>query len=248
MNFKEKLKAEFINGRTKFDWGFLALGLLLQTAAIIYGYATGTPDSVVSIISAISGVISVVLCAQGKISFYLFAYIQMFTYTFGVAIPNHLWGEAWENLFYFITQTYGIYAWWKIYHVKKENKSAEVKAKKLNVKGWILTMGALAIGTTVLTIILANTSDPQPFLDAISTIPAFIAQILMVLGYREQWLHWLIIDVASVIMFIIIGNWMMVTMFIFWTINCIYGWYKWTKLAKEKEKESMMTAQVCEEG
>lgn len=232
MNFTDKMKAEFINGRTKFDWMFLGLGLLMQIIAIIYGYITGTPDGIISIICSIAGVISVVLCAQGKISFYLFAYIQMFTYTFGVAIPNHLWGEAWENLFYFITQTYGIYAWYKIYRIKKENNSAEVKAKKLNVVGWMITIGALIAGVTILTIVLTKTSDPQPFLDAISTIPAFIAQILMVLGYREQWLHWLIIDVASIIMFIMIGNWMMVAMFLFWTVNCIYGWYKWTKSAK----------------
>ena len=231
MDFTSKLKAEFINGRTVFDWGFLALGLLLQTLAIIYGYITGTPDNLVSIISSITGVISVVLCAQGKISFYLFAYVQMFTYTFGVAIPNHLWGEAWENLFYFVTQTYGIYAWFKIYRIKKDNNSAEVKAKKLNIAGWVLTTGLLVVGVTILTIVLHQTNDPQPFLDAISTIPAFIAQILMVLGYREQWLHWLIIDVASVIMFIMIGNWVMVAMFVFWTINCIYGWYKWTQSA-----------------
>lgn len=84
----------------------------------------------------------------------------------------------------------------------------------------------------MLTIILRHTQDPLPFLDAISTIPAFIAQILMVAGYREQWLHWCIIDVASTIMFLMIGNWMMVAMFIFWTLNCIYGWYKWSKSAK----------------
>ena len=231
MNFMEKLKAEFINGRTKFDWLFLGFGLLLQTIAIIYGYMTGTPDSATSIVCSIAGVISVVLCAQGKISFYLFAYLQMFTYTFGIAIPNHLWGEAWENLFYFITQTYGIYVWFKLYRIKQDNQSAEVKGKKLKAVGWATTMGGLVVGVSILPAVLARTSDPQPFLDAISTIPAFIAQILMVLGYREQWLHWLIIDVASIIMFIAIGNWMMVAMFVFWTVNCIYGWYKWTKLA-----------------
>lgn len=232
MNFTSKLKAEFINGKSMFDWIYLGIGLILQIIAIIYGYITGTPDGILSIICSIAGVVSVVLCAQGKISFYLFAYIQMFTYTFGIAIPNHLWGEAWENLFYFITQTYGIYAWFKIYRIKEDNQSAEVKAKKLNALGWIITMGCLIIGVTILTIVLSKTNDPQPFLDAISTIPAFIAQILMVLGYREQWLHWLIIDVTSVIMFILVGNWMMVAMFIFWTVNCIYGWYKWTKSAK----------------
>ena len=229
---KKILREEFINGKTKFDWFFLGLGLVMQIIAIIYGYATGTPDNLVSIISSISGVLSVVLCAQGKISFYVFGFVQLFTYVFGVAIPNKLWGEAWENLFYFVTMLYGIYVWIKLYNKKIDNDSVEVKAKKLGVLGWCLTMGALVIGVMVLTIVLRHTQDPLPFLDAISTIPAFIAQILMVAGYREQWLHWCIIDVASTIMFLMIGNWMMVAMFIFWTLNCIYGWYKWSKSAK----------------
>ena len=231
MNFTEKLKAEFINGKSAFNWGFMAFGLILQTLAIVYGYMTGTPDDLISIICSITGVFAVVLCAEGKMSFFAFSYIQMFTYTFGVALPNHLYGEAGENLFYFITQTYAVYVWYKNYRIKEDNQAAEVKAKKLEKLGWCLTLGALVVGTTILTIVLNNTNDPQPFLDAISTIPAFIAQILLMLGYREQWLYWLIIDVASIIMFYLIGNWMMVTMFVFWTVNCIYGWYNWTKSA-----------------
>ena len=232
---KRILKEEFINGKTKFDWFFLGLGLVMQIAAIIIGYITGTPDDIVSIISSISGVLSVILCAQGKISFYLFGFIQLFTYVFGVAIPNNLWGETWENVFYFVTMIYGIFVWIKNYNKRSDNNSVEVKAKKLNVVGWIVTMGALVIGTIILTVVLSNTQDPLPFLDAISTVPAFIAQILMVIGYREQWLHWCIIDVASTIMFIMIGNWVMVAMFIFWTLNCIYGWYKWSKSAKYED-------------
>lgn len=234
---KNALKAEFINGKTTFDWFFLVLGLLMQVGAIIFGIVTDNPDSVISMISAIAGIISVVLCAQGKISFYVFGYVQLFTYVFGVALPNHLWGEVWENGFYFITMVYGTFAWLKSYGRRKDNDSAEIIAKKLNVAGWIITMGVLIIGTTVLTLILNETNDPLPFFDAVSTVPAFIAQILMVVGYREQWLHWCIIDVASVVMFILLQNWVMTAMFIFWTLNCIYGWVKWSKSAKYSDWE-----------
>ena len=79
------LKSEFINGRKPFDWVYLGIGLALQIIAIIYGFCTGTPDNTLSIISGITGVVSVILCAQGKISFYVFGYIQLFTYVFGVA-------------------------------------------------------------------------------------------------------------------------------------------------------------------
>lgn len=226
---KDFLKSEFINGKTAFDWVYLAIGIAMQCLGIWYGFYLGTPDNPITIISGLAGVVSVVLCAQCKISFYAFGYIQLLTYVFGVVIPNHLWGEAVENIFYFVTMVYGTFVWWKNYNVKEENGAGEVKARKLSPVGWVITMGGLVIGTAVLTYVLGTTNDPEPFLDAISTIPAFIAQILMCLGYREQWLHWCIIDVASVIMYVTLGSWVMVAQFVFWTINCIYGWYKWTK-------------------
>lgn len=229
---KKWLRAEFINGQTAFDWAFLVFGLLLQVFAIVYGYVSGTPDNVASIISALTGVVSVVLCAQGKISFYLFGYIQLFTYVFGVALPNHLYGEIGENIFYVITMIIGMVIWAKNYK-KAENDTdkVEIKAKELTTKNNLIMWGIMIVGTIILTIILNNTNDPVPFFDAVTTIPAFVAQILLMLGYREQWVGWIIEDISSVIMFVIIGNWVMVAQYIFWTINCVYGWIKWSKSA-----------------
>lgn len=228
MKIKNALRAEFIDGKTSFSWAFLGFGVLLQAFAIWYGYWTGSPDNVASIISALTGIVSVVLCAEGKISFYAFGYIQLLTYVFGVAVPNHLYGEIWENVFYFITMIYGTYVWAKNYH-KKENGSAELKGKKLN-STWalLLSIGTIA-GIVVMALALWNTNDPVPIFDAITTVPAVVAQILMMLGYREQWVGWIIEDIASLIMFIILGNWVMVAQYIFWTINCVYGWVKWSK-------------------
>ena len=50
------------------------------------------------------------------------------------------------------------------------------------------------------------------------------------LGYREQWAFWIIEDILSLVMFIILSNWIMVAQYLFWTINCIYGLIKWSKL------------------
>lgn len=225
---KNCLKSEFVNGQTKFDWGFMIFGILLQVFAIVCGYLTNTPDNAASIVSAITGVISVVLCAQGKISFYLFGYIQLFTYFFGVAIPNHLYGEIWENIFYLVTMIYGTYVWAKNYRKPQKNKSSKIISKKLGKKGLIISNAIMIAGTIILGVILKQTNDPVPWFDALTTVPALTAQIFLMLGYREQWIGWVIEDVTSVIMFIIIGNWVMVAQYIFWTINCIYGWKKWS--------------------
>lgn len=236
MNIKKELKAEFINGKTWFDWSFLLIGLLLQIVAIVMGFIAGTPDSIGLIISGLAGVVSVVLCSQGKISFYLFGFIQLFTYVFCFTLPNNLHGETVENGMYFVTMLYGMYAWAKRYK-KTDKEENEVKAKRLTWKGNLITALIFLFGTAGYTYFLQNVPmfgvlDSDPFVDAITSVPAYIAQIFMVLGFREQWIYWLILDVFSVLLAFRAGSWVMTAQFIFWSLNCIYGWYKWTKTNK----------------
>lgn len=236
-SFKTILRNEFISGKTKFDWLFLAVGLALQVLANVLGFVNGTPDSVGLIISGLTGVVSVILCSQGKISFYLFGFVQLFTYVFCFSIPNSLHGETIENGMYFITMIVGIFIWLKNYRRDFTNDSIEIKSKKLSVLQHIIVAGIFVVGTIVYWIVLKNvpifgTMDSDPFVDSITSVPAYIAQILMILGFREQWIYWFILDVGSVVLAIRAGSWVMTAQFVFWTINCIYGYLKWTKSTK----------------
>jgi len=202
-----------------FDYGFILFGVLLQVICFLF-----TKDNLLSFICGLSGAINVVLCSQRKLSFYLFAYIQMFTYII-IICQQHLWGELVENIFYVITTTIALFIWIKNYN--KEEK--EVETQKLTKNGWIIYCSITIIGTILLYIILLQTNDPKPFLDAISTVPAFIGQFLLMFRYREQWIMWLVVDITTLILWISIGNIFMVMQYIFWIINCIYGYIKWSK-------------------
>ena len=209
-----------MNNKNKyFDYIFILLGIIIQVVCFIF-----TGDAVLAFICGLSGVINVVLCSQKKLSFYFFAYIQMFTYII-IIFQQHLYGELAENIFYVITTTIALFLWIKNYN--KEEK--EVIARKLSKQAWILCCSIFIISTILLYIILLKTNDPRPFLDAISTVPAFIAQILLMLRYREQWIMWFIVDVATLILWISIGNIFMIMQYIFWIINCIYGYINWSK-------------------
>ena len=209
-----------MNNKNKyFDYIFMLLGIIIQVVCFIF-----TGDAVLSFICGLSGVINVVLCSQKKLSFYFFAYIQMFTYII-IIFQQHLYGELAENIFYIITTTIALFLWIKNYN--KEEK--EVIARELSKQAWILCCSIFIINTILLYIILLTTNDPRPFLDAISTVPAFIAQILLMLRYREQWIMWFIVDVATLILWISIGNIFMIMQYIFWIINCIYGYINWSK-------------------
>lgn len=209
-----------MNNKSKyFDYGFILFGVLLQVICFLF-----TKDNLLSFICGLSGAINVVLCSQRKLSFYLFAYIQMFTYII-IICQQHLWGELVENIFYVVTTTIALFIWIKNYN--KEEK--EVETQKLTKNGWIIYCSITIIGTILLYIILLHTNDPKPFLDAVSTVPAFIGQFLLMFRYREQWIMWLVVDITTLILWISIGNIFMVMQYVFWIINCIYGYIKWSK-------------------
>ena len=70
-----------------------------------------------------------------------------------------------------------------------------------------------------------------------STVFSIVANILMVLRYREQWALWIIVDVVTVIMWIIAGDFLMTIMWAIYLVNAVYGWVMWTKMSSEKREE-----------
>ena len=197
---------------------FVIFGTLLQAFCFLYH-----DESILSLVSGISGLLAVVLCARKRMSMYVFSFVQLFTYVI-LAFQQKLYGEIIENAFYFIMMVWGMFVWNKAY----DRRSNEVESRHLSVAKNILLAIVVCLSVFVLWRILASTDDTHPFLDAVTTIPAFVGQVLMTLRYREQWVYWFVIDVGSIIMWISIGDYIMAVQFVFWTINCVYGFYKWT--------------------
>lgn len=226
---KDYLLEELWIGYNWVEKAFLFSMLALQMAIFII-----QPDSVLGIISGISGVISVVLCAKGKISFYYIGFVQTISYLI-LSWQNRFYGEVAENIFYLVTMIMGVVMWQKKM-VENKDGTKQVETKKFTLIQWLLS----AVSTIALTIglgyFLGSINSAQPFTDAATNVLAIFAQILMIRRYREQWLWWLIIDVLCIKLWWVAGNWSMVAMYVAWTMNCIYGWYNWTKLNRAQER------------
>lgn len=218
------IKNEFWNGYTLFEKIFLSSMVLLQL--ITYCFA---PDTLIGMICGISGVVCVVLTAKGKISSYFFNFIQMITYMV-ICWDAALYLEFGEQVFYFIVCVFGIFMWKKNMKTN-EDGTTQVKAKKFKLWQWIVAVIVVALTTWLLGFFGAEIlGSTLPYLDAMTVALAVIAQLLMVWRYREQWACWILIDVISLIMFVLLGQWSMVAMYVAWTANAFYGWYNWTKL------------------
>ena len=227
---KDWLKNELWVGYTVFEKLFLISMLALQIIVFIIA-----PDTVIGIISGISGVISVVLCAKGKISFYYIGFVQTVSYLY-LAFVNKLYGEVIENIFYLVTMVWGIFLWKKNMQ-KNDDGTQDVKAKKFTALQWILSTVITAIATYFVGLWLESIGSNEAYLDAATNVMSIIAQLLMIWRFREQWIWWIVIDVICVIMWARIGNWSMVAMYISWIINAAYGWYNWSKLNKSQSIE-----------
>ena len=220
------IKNEFWNGYNWFERIFMLAMVLLQV--VMYCFV---PDSLIGMVCGVAGVICVVLTAKGKISSYLFNFIQMITYMI-ICWDAKLFLEFGEQIFYFVVCIFGVFLWKK--NMKKNDDGTEqVIAKRFKPWHWVVTVVVTVVSTFLLgtfgEVILGGT---LPYIDAFTVALAVIAQLLMVWRYREQWAVWIVIDIASLVMFVMLGQWSMVVMYVAWTINAFYGWYNWTKLNK----------------
>lgn len=229
---KEFLLNELWIGYNLFEKLFLIGMLLLQIIVYII-----VPDSPLGVISGISGIFSVVLCAKGKISFYFIGFVQTISYIY-LAFTNAFYGEVIENVFYLVTMVWGIFLWKKNMQ-KNEDGTSDVLARKFTPMQWIISVIGTAVATIGVGFLLDKIGNNQAYLDAATNVMAIVAQFLMIWRFREQWLWWIVINVICTVMWFNAGNLSMVAMYVAWIINAAYGWYNWSKLNKLQTEEKV---------
>jgi nicotinamide mononucleotide transporter len=187
------------------------------------------PDTPWSLISGLLGICSVVLSAQGNILTFVFGFGQVATYTY-LCVREQFYAEIALNIYYFLTMIYGVYVWKKRLQT---DSSLQIQTRQLRGKSLpLLLLSVTAFSVLVGWFLQAYTDDPQPYLDAFTTVPALVAQILMILAYREQWYIWMMVDVLALVMWLRAGNYCMAAQYFFWCANCVYGYVQWTRCAE----------------
>lgn len=235
---KGGVKVKFFKGWTLFE----RVWLLVFTAINLYlFFAWG--DTLIGLISSLSGMLCVLLVAKGKISNYYFGVVQTGTYAY-ISINYGLYGEAMLNgLFYFPLQFVGIYLWNKNKLKSKESGvGEEVFVKRMTLKNWGITLLLVPILIIIYSIFLNSIGGNTTGLDSTTTILSIVAQILMLMRFAEQWLFWILINVLSIIMwFIALGisdtgsDHTMLVMFTAFLVNSIYGYINWLRMEKKQK-------------
>lgn len=226
-----KLK-KFFADWTMFEKCWLALSsTLIVVLSLIWG------DSVLAIFSSLAGIISVVLCAKGKIENYAFGLFQAVTYAY-ICFQSHIYGEVMYNILMVPMIIIGIISWKK----NMEADSTEVKARNLTAKGWVIMILGSVAAVAGYSMILNMLGGNFALVDSASTTLSVIATILMLARYSEQWVMWIVVNIVSVVLWVMAlvqGDSSAVTMLVMWSaylFNSTYGYINWRKMAKQQSK------------
>ncbi|AND39650.1 MULTISPECIES: nicotinamide riboside transporter PnuC [Cytobacillus] len=222
---------------------FEIIWLITFTLVNIYLFFAWS-DSLLGLISSISGMLCVVLVAKGKIANYYFGIVQTLTYAY-IAYGYGLYGEAMLNaLFYFPVQFIGIYLW-RQHKTNRDVKGEDVKVNSLTTKGWLYTLVSIVVLTIGYGYFLRYLEGNFVWTDSATNVLSITAQILMLKRFAEQWLLWISVNVLSIILWasaLISQGGNDFSMLVMWTaflFNSIYGYINWRKLYVKQNKEAV---------
>lgn len=225
------------------DWTRFEIGWLFTFTLVNIYLFFAWSDSLIGLISSITGMLCVVLVAKGKIANYYFGIVQTLTYAY-IAYGYGLYGEVMLNaLFYFPVQFIGIYMWKKN---KTEHgvKGVDVTVKSLTKKGWLYTIFSILILTIGYGFFLKYLGGNIVWTDSATNVLSIAAQILMLKRYTEQWILWISVNILSIFLWVTAlvtqgGN--DISMLVMWSaflVNSIYGYVNWRKISIKQVQEA----------
>jgi len=228
MKFPKFLK-EYVTDWTLYE----KLWLFSFTAINVYLFFAWH-DTVLGLVTSLTGMLCVILTAKGRISNFYFGIVNVALYVI-ISFQSKYYGEALLNLLYFLPMSFaGLYYWYKHENKDKKDTIYLLKIKKSEFALWLLVS---ALGTAIYGFFLMFLGGTLPFVDASSTVLSITGMILTVRRAKEQWVLWIVEDVIEVGMWVYVfatsgGNVSMIVMWTAYLVNATYGWFKWKKLEK----------------
>jgi nicotinamide mononucleotide transporter len=226
------------------DWTNFEKTWLLVATFVITGLSLFWDETFIGFIASISGIICVVLVAKGKISSYVFGTINALAYGY-VAYTYGLYGEAQLNwIFYLPLQFVGFALWYKNRKQTDELKinGEDIFAKRLSPKMWGILGILILISYVAYSYFLNEIGSTLAGIDSLAVVLSVFANFLMIFRYTEQWLLWIVVNVITVVLWVVVlvnsgGNdWSVLAMWVAFLVNSVYGYINWLKISKQSVK------------
>ncbi|NMO94272.1 nicotinamide riboside transporter PnuC [Paenibacillus lemnae] len=216
------------------NWKAFELLWLVLFTLIAVSITIVSKDTLFGFSVFITGVLCVVLTAKGKLMSYVFGMYNTFGYAY-LSYTNGLFGEVMLNLLFFVPMNVVGFLMWRNHFQSGKLVMRQMDVKGIPIVGAVCIAGFLLLGYGLSLIPGQN----SPYIDAVTTVLSVVATILMVRRFKEQWLLYIVLNIFTVLLWVIRtldGSDDGVIMIVMWSaylMNAVYGYYNWNKGAKE---------------
>ncbi|MDF1762395.1 MAG: nicotinamide riboside transporter PnuC [Oleibacter sp.] len=137
--------------------------------------------------------------------------------------------ESALNVYYLAMAIYGWMSW-------RGGLNGTVKTHQqveLSIQSWEWQQHGFAIGGVVLLSLISgwllteNTGAVMPYLDSFTTWGAVLTTWMVTRKVLENWLYWVVIDAAAIILYIDRELYLTALLMAFYVVLAVVGWFMW---------------------
>ena len=173
----------------------------------------------VEVIAVIAGVVHVFLLTKGRVEAWPFGILSVALYII-IFQEAKLYSDMLLHGVYVVLNFYGWWRWGK--------GKVEYPVSYMRVVERIVALVVILFATLGLGYFMDVTTDADfPFPDAFTTSASLVAQYLLAVKKRENWLIWIVVDVVAIYIYLVKGLYFTSGLYGVYLILSIIGWRKW---------------------
>jgi len=150
--------------------------------------------------------------------------------------------ESLLNAYYLAMAVYGWRSWQQRPNVPQDDGLPPNAKKEMTISSWRLTthikiIGVLTLVSITLGYFMSNfTHADFAYLDATTTVFALFATWMVTQKVLENWLYWIVIDAASIYLYLNKSFHLTAGLFMLYCVMCVYGYLKWRSVYQTHAK------------
>jgi nicotinamide mononucleotide transporter len=193
-------------------------------ATIVEGLRQTSPVELTAVVLALLYLILAVrenlwcwAAAAGSTLIYLFLFFEV-----------GLYAESALQIYYLGMAGYGFLQWRSPSNL--DHNPAAKSIIRWSVRSHVLALLLIAAGTCGLGWLLVQTDSQAPFLDAFTTTAAVLTTYMVTQKVLENWIYWLVIDSASIVLYLDRGLYFTALLFGLYVLIVIVGFWQWLRI------------------
>jgi nicotinamide mononucleotide transporter len=185
-------------------------------------YSAWAATSNIEVVAVVFGLIYIIFAANENIWCWPAGFIGTGTSIY-LFWDGSLYMESALNVYYLLMAVFG---WWQWQHGSRQKSTLSIRSLEIREHFFIIAL------ITILSLssgyLLSNNTDAAlPYLDSFTTWSAVITTWMVARKILENWLYWIVINIASIYLYIDRGFFLYAVLFALYVIIAIFGYRQW---------------------